>query len=76
MLLLDINVLCCLQSNMKGASNTAQDKAHDAHKEGKGMLETAQDKASNLLGTTQSKAEDAKGTAQVSSVMECYSCLS
>ncbi len=68
--------MSCLQSNLKGASNTAQDKAHDAHKEGKGILETAQDKASGLLGTTQSKAEDAKDTAQVSRVMECNSCLS
>lgn len=61
-----------MQSNFNSASNTAQDKAHEAQKEGKGLLGNVQDKASSFLGTTQDKAEEAKGTAEVSSAHMCY----
>ena len=50
--------------DLQDTAGHAQNKAGQAKEEGKGYLQTAQEKAGQLFGQTQDKAHQAKGDAK------------
>ena len=59
-----LDLLLTQPGYLQDTAGQAQDKAGQAKEEGKGYLQTAQEKAGQLFGQTQDKAQQAKGEAK------------